>query len=643
MRIRGALWDDAGVDLVDTAGRHVDGRGVVSGRPDGEPGDAVDLGIRLLGRPGLARGGAPIASPRGSKSWGLLAYLILSPHRPSRRELSGLLFPDADDPLGALRWSLAELRRALGEPESLRGDPPGLELPAGTVVDVRLLTSGGRVAPSSLGPLSRELLEGLTFASSPAFDSWLAVERRHLSGVAEALMHETALSELAAGRTDAAVRLAYEAVALNPLDEGHHELLVRSLALSGDRAGALAHADECAELFRREMGVAPSPAVRRAAYESDRPLGGPLTGGRAAALVQLEAGQAAAATGAVDSALERLRRASTEAARCGDHALRARALVALGATLVESVRGRDEEGAAVLHQAIAVAERAGERDASVAAHRELGYVDVQAGRHARADAWLSKAEAMAGGDRELAAIRGVQGMNRSDMADYPSALERLGESVELAERGGERRQLAWSLSLLARVHLLRGDDEAAVAAADRCLELVDAEHWLAFRPWPETLRAEADLRVGDLAGAGRRLEHAFALACQVDDPCWEGVSARGMGLLEARQGRADAGRRWLEEALARCTRLPDRYEWAHGYVLDAATGAAVRAGDESARGLAQRLLALAARTGMQELVVRAQVHLGRLGDAGALASARLLAREIDNPVLDKLLAGAEPV
>ena len=294
----------------------------------------------------------------------------------------------------------------------------------------------------------------------------------------------------------------------------------------------------------------------------------------------------------------------------------------------------------MLHHAIAVAERAGARGASVAAHRELGYIDVQAGRRERGGIWLAKAEAIAEGDEEIAAVRGVQGMNHSDMADYGPALQRFAESVERAERAGDLRQAAWSLSLLGRVHLLRGDDAAAAAALDRSIDLVQGEHWLAFRPWPETLRAEIDARGGDVGGAAERLEHAFALACQLDDPCWEGVSARGIGVVEARRGRAEAGRRWLDEALDRCTRVPDRYEWAHGYVLEALVGAAVDEGHADARELAQDLLGLAARTGMRELVVRAQLHLGRLGDAGALTSARLRAGELDNPLLDELVGAA---
>ncbi len=545
----------------------------------------MPLTISILGTPSLARDGRPVPGPRGAKAWGLLAYLLLSERPADRRRLSALLFPAADDPLGALRWSLAELRRSLGVPEAFRGDPPRPRLPEGTIVDALAPGRDGRPAADP----DPELLGDLSFATSPGFEVWLLVERRRRASAEEARIHETALSDLAAGRVDDALAAASRVVAMNPLDEGHHELLVRCLALGGDRAAAIAHADRCEALFREELGVPPSPAVRRAAF-----AGAPESarGSRASAATargQLEAGEAAAAAGAAESAVEWLRRACTEAARSGDGALRARALVALGTTLVHAVRGRDEEGAAVLHQAIAVAGRAGDRASEVAARRELGYVSVQAGRRESAGRWLASAEALAQGDAEIAAVRAVQGMNHSDMAEYGAAIARFSEAVERADACGDGRLAAWSLSLLGRLHLLRGDDAPASEAIDRCLALVDDEHWLAFCPLPETLRAELDVRAGDVGAASDRLEHAFGLACQFEDPCWEALSARGIGLLEARRGDPDGARRWLEDALARCARYPDRYEWAYGHVLDALAGEAVRAGDPAARGWAHRL------------------------------------------------------
>ena len=88
----------------------------------------MSLTIRLLGAPCLERDRAPVAGPRGYKAWALLAYLMLSRGRPSRQRLAELFFAETDDPLGSLRWNLAELRRGLGQPDALGGDPVDLDI-----------------------------------------------------------------------------------------------------------------------------------------------------------------------------------------------------------------------------------------------------------------------------------------------------------------------------------------------------------------------------------------------------------------------------------------------------------------------------------------------------------------------------------
>ena len=121
------------------------------------------------------------------------------------------------------------------------------------------------------------------------------------------------------------------------------------------------------------------------------------------------------------------------------------------------------------------------------------------------------------------------------------------------------------------------------------MALVAAERWMAFAPWPESLRAEIDRTEGETSAADDRYTHAFALACQVGDPCWEGMSARGSGLLRADAGDVDGALRWLEDGVARATRLPDTYQWVSGYVLDATAGVTVAAGDPSAAAWVDRL------------------------------------------------------
>jgi hypothetical protein len=163
---------------------------------------------------------------------------------------------------------------------------------------------------------------------------------------------------------------------------------------------------------------------------------------------------------------------------------------------------------------------------------------------------------------------------------------------------------------------------------------------MAFLPWPEALKGELDLRAGHVEAATEQLEHAWALATHLGDPCWEGMAARGLGLLSAARGDRPGATAWLAEAQTRCNRTSDRYQWVSAHVLDAVIGVAIDQDDEpEATRLVDALATLAARGDMRELVVRAQLHRSRLGDPSALATARMLATGIDNPALAPLLNG----
>jgi DNA-binding SARP family transcriptional activator len=596
----------------------------------------VSLVIRLLGAPRIVRDGTAAAPPRGRKAWGLLAYLLLSERAPTRSRVAGLLFAEAADPLGALRWSLAELRRALGDPSALQGDPLELGLAPDADVDVLTLSHPQRgPAGASVELADGELLEGLTFPSSPVFEAWLLVARRNLAGAVQAALREAALERLTAGDGAGATALAERLLAFDPLEPAAHELVIRCLTRRGDRRAAERQLIASEELLRRELGVAPGD-LRRAAGEAagtDRALGDPAT-----ALAQLEAGRAALAAGAVEPGLACLRLAAAEADACGDDGLRARALGALGAALVHSVRSRDEEGAAVLHEALALADRIGDRRTAVAACRELGYVDVQAGRSATAGRWLARATELGRDDEERSAVLGVRGMALSDRAHYGPALGLLTESVAAAKRCERMRQAAWSLSLIGRIHVLRSELQQAAAALDESLELVERERWMAFKPWPEALRAELDLRRGLVGRAADRTERAFRLACQLGDPCWEAMASRVRALTVAAEGDFAAAHALLVDGRARATRVGDPYQWMHAHLLDALAGVAIDAQTPDAEAVVDALARLAGRAGMRELVVRAHLHRARLGDPRAVEVARLLASEIDNPALQEALA-----
>jgi DNA-binding SARP family transcriptional activator/predicted negative regulator of RcsB-dependent stress response len=593
------------------------------------------LVIRLLGPPEIERDGVIAAPPRGHKSWAVLAYLVLAERPVARARLAGLIFADAADPLGALRWTLAELRRTLGVSDLLRGDPLEPGPPGGAAVDALALASGDPDPALARG----ELLEGVDPGTGADFEAWLLVERRRFAGLSEAVLRDAALDALAAGLPLEAATLATGALALNRFEDTAHELVVRCLSRAGEVGAAREHADACEALFRRELGRAPDPGVRRAVGEHES-HGGPAVGDRAAAVGQLDAGRAALDAGAVEPGIACLRQACAEARGVGDPALLARCLTALGAALVHAVRGRNEEGAAVLHEALALAEACGEREVACKVCRELGFVAVQAARGASAGRWLQRAGALAQDDKERAPVLGVRGQGLADRAHYGAAAALLGESVAAARRCGDRRQQAWSLALLARVLVLRGQLPKAVEALDDSLALVHEEGWVAFQPFPEALRAEVALRQGDPDHAIALLDHAFPLGCRLGDPCWEAIAARARGLVHEAAGERDAARAWLGEAVQRAVRVADPWVWMHAWCLEALAGLAITDGAPDARELVAQLETVAARGDLRELVVRGALHRARLGDPGGLESARLLGESIDNPALHAGLAAA---
>jgi DNA-binding SARP family transcriptional activator len=588
----------------------------------------------MLGPPGIERDGVVLAPPRGHKAWAVLAYVVLAERPVARTGLAGLVFGDADDPRGALRWTLAELRRTLGIAGALRGDPLELGLPAEATVDVLSLVSGEADPALVRG----ELLEGIEPGAGADFDAWLLVERRRFAGFCEAVLRDAALAALAAGAPLDAAALASRAVALNRFDDGAHELLVRCLARTGDLRAAREHADACEALFRRELGRAPDPGVRRASDSGmDIAQGG---GDREAAVGQLAAGRAAVAAGAVEPGLACLRQACAEARGVDDPLLTARALASLGAALVHSVRGGDEEGAALLHEALALAEAGGDREVECKVCCELGFVAAQASRGVSAGRWLGRAGALVADDRERSAVLGVRGKALSDRAHYGAAIALLRESVTIAQGCGDVRQAAWSLAILGRALLLRGEWPAAADVLEDSLSLVAEDGWVAFQPFPEALRAEVAMRQGDHERASALSGHAFALGCRIGDPCWEAIAARTRGLLHEASGERASALASLREAATRAVRVADPYVWMHAYCLDALASVAIADGAPDAHECVAELGDLAARGDMREFVVRAALHRARLGDASGMDSVRLLAEAIDNPTLHAELAAA---
>jgi len=336
-----------------------------------------------------------------------------------------------------------------------------------------------------------------------------------------------------------------------------------------------------------------------------------------------------------------LRRAAEEAERAEDRLLHADVLRTLGSALVHSVRGFDGEGAVVLHRALATAKAAGSTSLVAEILRELAFVDVQAGRHASADRALREATTAAEtvGDPALwAGLLAIRGMNEADLGRHEIAAGLLTESAQTARSAGRRRQEAWSTGVLARSLLLAGRVEQARAAAERSIDICDRDRWNAFLPWPQALRAHCLAADGQWDQARDDAEQAFALACQLGDPCWEGMAGRAIALVALHDGGGTVAMEWVTDAQRRSDRVSDRYVWVSGYVTLAHLEIAARLQPDLVLPLARRLYQDAVRADLPEFTAWALIYQAEAGDTAQLPLARAVASQVVSPALQERAA-----
>jgi tetratricopeptide (TPR) repeat protein len=347
------------------------------------------------------------------------------------------------------------------------------------------------------------------------------------------------------------------------------------------------------------------------------------------------------AAGATSSGVATLRTAVRLADDAGDPSLQMSSRLVLAEALIHSIRGLDEEGIAALHSADRLADEHGDHAVRAEARTELGYVDFLRARYDRAEHWLARAVELAA-DAPSVRARALMylGSVESDRANYPDALAHLDRAAGLLRGTGEFRRLAYVLSMRGRIHLLRGDRPQAVADLSESIAEGERASWLAFLPWPQALLGEAHLLDGRIDVADDLLDQAFARACQLGDPCWEGMSARGAALVAHARGEPDRAFALLADARLRCNRLSDPYVWLDAYILDAQCTLGRAHGHPDTRMWVESMQTLAARTSMREMIVRSLLHGAALGDPDAAHGAALMADGIDSAVVQRLVANA---
>jgi DNA-binding SARP family transcriptional activator len=232
--------------------------------------------MRLLGPFEVRDSAGEILSIKARKSRALLALLALAPAQSLPRErMMNLLWSERGDAQArsSLRQALAGLRSdlaATGAAALDTGHDRASINPANVKIDIlefrRLAASDDVASLRGAYALYRGELLADTFVRDPAFEEWLGAERQRLADIAASVVERLCSHETGAARIDLAKRL----VAIDPLREASHRLLMRAYLDAGERALALRQYEVCREVLRDELQIFPgeeTEALRRLCLE----------------------------------------------------------------------------------------------------------------------------------------------------------------------------------------------------------------------------------------------------------------------------------------------------------------------------------------------------------------------------------------
>jgi DNA-binding SARP family transcriptional activator len=229
------------------------------------------LNVVLLGGFQARLDTGQVLDMRARKAHALLAYLALPAGRAhSRDALAALLWGEESQTHARhrLRQALMVLRRVLEPVQgTLRIEADSVWLdPSGVDVDVavfeRLVEEGKPEALKEAGERYQgNLLEGIA-VQAPAFEEWLLGERERLRELAIETLAKLIVHHRSINALEPAIQSAVHLLALDPLQEAVHRVLMRLYAEAGRQGAAMRQYQLCRDIMRRELGAEPERETR---------------------------------------------------------------------------------------------------------------------------------------------------------------------------------------------------------------------------------------------------------------------------------------------------------------------------------------------------------------------------------------------
>lgn len=230
--------------------------------------------LTLMGSFDLRHDGRSIViAPAGQR---LMSLLVLSRRTVTREYVAEKLWPDSSGAQGArcLRsalWRLPKLSRPL-----VVATVGTLQVSGDLRTDLAVTEEVLRRAIRSAEPSARERPDEIPAPDldpadqalrcdllPEAWDEWVVIERERLHQMRLHALESLARVHRSEGRFGQALDAALRAVAGEPLRESAHRQVIETYVAEGNLSEAIRHFKELRDLLRVELGVEPSPSLRR--------------------------------------------------------------------------------------------------------------------------------------------------------------------------------------------------------------------------------------------------------------------------------------------------------------------------------------------------------------------------------------------